>query len=98
MKKILLTIITALSMCLAYAQTYTTGQKDIFGNTTTTVKDPQGRNTCSYTTGQKDIFGNTTTMGKDQYGRTTRTATTGQTDIFGNTTTTVKDQYAWPIE
>jgi len=67
MKKILLTIITALSICLAHAQIYTTGQKDIFGNTTTTVKDPYGRTIGTATTGQKDIFGNTTTTVKDQY-------------------------------
>ena len=50
------------------AQNYTTGQADIFGNKTTTVKDQYGNKVGTATTGKKDIFGNTTTTIKDIYG------------------------------
>ena len=39
----------------------TTGQTDIFGNTTTVYKDRYGNNRGKSTTGKTDIFGNTTT-------------------------------------
>ena len=42
MKKVTLFIIAILLMVFVNGQTYTTGQKDIFGNTTTVVKDEYG--------------------------------------------------------
>ena len=54
-------------------QTYTTEKKDLFGNSTTIVKDQYGRTIETATTSQTDIYGNTTTTVKDQYGRTTGT-------------------------
>ena len=44
-----------------YTPTTTTGQTDIFGNTTTVYKDRYGNNRGKSTTGKTDIFGNTTT-------------------------------------
>lgn len=42
MKKLSLLFGAILFVCYVNSQTYTTGQKDYFGNTTTTVKDIYG--------------------------------------------------------
>ena len=68
MKKLLLFIGAILFVVHLTAQTYTTEEKDIFGNTKTTVKDQYGRTTGTATKEEKDIFGNTKTTVKDIFG------------------------------
>ena len=62
MRKLIVFCFSIMLAAVANAQYYsvgtsTTGQTDIFGNTTTTHRDNYGNRTGSSTTSQTDIFG-----------------------------------------
>ena len=73
MRKLIVFCFSIMLAAVANAQYYsvgtsTTGQTDIFGNTTTTHRNSYGQSTGTSTTGRTDMFGNTTTQQRSNTG------------------------------